>query len=139
MIKKLTCGLLAASLCVIAAPTVSAAGNNFIGSRDNAGVSQSPRGGGVRGGGGYRGYAPTGGYPAYPGWGWGAGFYLYDPFPFYPQPVVRQEIIVQTPVEPLAPQPVQYWYFCTTANAYYPYVSTCAEGWKAVPAVPGEQ
>ncbi|OIQ81183.1 hypothetical protein GALL_370530 [mine drainage metagenome] len=26
------------------------------------------------------------------------------------------------------------WYFCTSANAYYPYVATCKEGWKPVPA-----
>ncbi len=136
VISKITCGLLAASLCLISAPSVLAAGNNFIGGRDNAGVSPS-RGGGYRGGGG-GGYV-RGGYPAYSGWGWGAGFYLYDPFLFYPQPVVRQEIVVPAPVEPLAPQPVQYWYFCTTANAYYPYVSSCPEGWKAVPAVPSQR
>ena len=26
------------------------------------------------------------------------------------------------------------WYYCDSARAYYPYVSTCSEGWRAVPA-----
>lgn len=28
------------------------------------------------------------------------------------------------------------WYYCESATAYYPYVATCAEGWKLVPATP---
>jgi len=26
------------------------------------------------------------------------------------------------------------WYYCTSTNSYYPYVATCNEGWKLVPA-----
>jgi hypothetical protein len=33
-----------------------------------------------------------------------------------------------------APAPV--WYFCPTADAYYPYVESCPSGWQAVPATP---
>jgi Ni/Co efflux regulator RcnB len=28
------------------------------------------------------------------------------------------------------------WYFCPSANAYYPYVNQCPEGWQVVPASP---
>lgn len=32
------------------------------------------------------------------------------------------------------PPPVQqYWYYCASAQAYYPYVSTCPEPWVLVP------
>ncbi|MEI7431423.1 MAG: hypothetical protein WCL27_13295 [Betaproteobacteria bacterium] len=27
------------------------------------------------------------------------------------------------------------WYFCNSANTYYPYLSTCPEGWQTIPAV----
>lgn len=36
-----------------------------------------------------------------------------------------------------APAPASgTWYFCQSANAYYPYVAQCPEGWKSVPATP---
>lgn len=28
----------------------------------------------------------------------------------------------------------QYWYYCDSAHAYYPYVSSCPEPWRDVPA-----
>jgi hypothetical protein len=34
------------------------------------------------------------------------------------------------------PAPQQYWYYCDSARTYYPYVSSCPEGWRAVPATP---
>ena len=34
------------------------------------------------------------------------------------------------------PQQQGYWYFCPSANAYYPYVQQCPEGWQAVVPVP---
>lgn len=36
------------------------------------------------------------------------------------------------------PPPAAFWYFCEAANAYYPYVTTCASGWKVVPATPDQ-
>jgi hypothetical protein len=30
------------------------------------------------------------------------------------------------------PQQQGYWYFCRSANAYYPYVQQCPEGWQPV-------
>ena len=32
------------------------------------------------------------------------------------------------------PQAPGMWYYCDAARAYYPYVSTCPAGWRAVPA-----
>jgi hypothetical protein len=41
-------------------------------------------------------------------------------------------------VVPAAPPPVRpaerMWYFCESAQTYYPYVQSCFEGWRAVPA-----
>jgi Ni/Co efflux regulator RcnB len=43
-------------------------------------------------------------------------------------------------VPPAAPPPpagaANAWYFCASANAYYPYVAQCPEGWQVVPATP---
>ena len=77
------------------------------------------------------------------GWWWvvGASWYFYPapvypyPNPWEPPPVVLVTPPVGTP--PPAP-PTQYWYYCETARGYYPYVSTCASGWKPVPSTPGE-
>jgi hypothetical protein len=37
---------------------------------------------------------------------------------------------------PAVPAPAQSWYYCEASQNYYPYVSTCPSGWKAVPATP---
>jgi hypothetical protein len=34
------------------------------------------------------------------------------------------------------PQSGQWWYFCQSSRAYYPYVRECAEGWQRVPTTP---
>jgi hypothetical protein len=36
--------------------------------------------------------------------------------------------------EPVYIQPSGYWYYCSSARAYYPYVTACAEPWILVPA-----
>jgi hypothetical protein len=73
-----------------------------------------------------------------PGWGpgwYGAPYYGYS-YPYYTAPPV---VIQQEPQEYVyqpAPQSdeQQYWYFCTEAKAYYPYVKKCPGGWvKVVP------
>lgn len=85
------------------------------------------------------------------GWWWVAGgiWYLY-PGPVYPYPdpyrppvvVVEQSapVVVQNapaaPAAPVAPPPPAVWYFCESANGYYPYVPACPSGWKTVPATP---
>ena len=59
-----------------------------------------------------------------------------QPYPVYeqPYPVYAQSAPVYAPN--VAPQPVQYWYFCAAANAYYPYAPSCPSGWQAVPTTP---
>jgi hypothetical protein len=47
----------------------------------------------------------------------GAPGYIYAPPPVY-----------------VTPRPPGYWYFCRSAQAYYPYVTACPEGWIPVPA-----
>lgn len=76
------------------------------------------------------------------GWWWVVGglWYLY-PQPVYPYPdAYTPPVVVVQPPSPampgaLAPQ-TQNWYYCTSARSYYPYVPSCPEGWKAVPATP---
>jgi len=46
--------------------------------------------------------------------------YYYDPY-YYPPPV-----------QYVQPAPVQPWYYCASARAYYPYVQSCPEGWQQV-------
>jgi len=79
------------------------------------------------------------------GWWWVAGgmwyFYPKPVYP-YPDPYVPPVVVVQPAPEaatqPVAPpaQPVQNWYYCEASKSYYPYVSSCPDGWKAVPATP---
>ncbi len=36
----------------------------------------------------------------------------------------------------VAPSASATWYYCESSKTYYPYVSECKEGWRAVPATP---
>jgi len=47
---------------------------------------------------------------------------FWNPWPVYVAPL------------PDDPPPAAYWYYCPSANAYYPYVATCPVPW--VPVVP---
>ena len=88
------------------------------------------------------------------GWWWvvGGAYYFY-PQPVYPYPdpyqppavvVEQQPQVVVAPQAPqvyapqqAAPQPAsQVWYFCDASQTYYPYVASCAGGWRTVPATP---
>jgi len=59
-----------------------------------------------------------------------------------PPAVVYQEpvrtVIVQEPEPIVVAPPVsnQWWYYCRSAGAYYPYVASCPTGWETVPATP---
>lgn len=57
--------------------------------------------------------------------------------PQQPAPVVvaPQPVPAPAPAPAAAPAP-QSWYYCEASRAYYPYVSSCAAGWKQVPATP---
>ena len=102
-----------------------------------------------------RGYGHGGGHGG--GWGWGGAWIvpaLIGSAIVYemtqPQTVYVQPAPVYAPNYPqgyapgyppayvpaAAPAPVQHWYFCAGANAYYPYVSVCPGGWQVVPAIP---
>jgi len=81
------------------------------------------------------------------GWWWVlGGIWYFYPAPVYPYPdpytppiVVQSQppvVVIQPPPVMAAPQAPQTWYYCEPSRAYYPYVSTCPSGWKAVPAAP---
>ena len=90
------------------------------------------------------------------GWWWivGGVWYFYpQPVYPYPDPYVPPVVIEQQPPVVVAPQPpvvvapqapaaapqapqAQNWYYCEDSKTYYPYVNTCASGWKQVPATP---
>lgn len=56
-------------------------------------------------------------------------WYLYSvPIYPYPDPYMPPVVTQQTPP--------QFWYYCRSAQNYYPYVATCPEGWQKVPATP---
>ena len=57
----------------------------------------------------------------------------YSPYYSYPPVVVQQEAPITLPNLPPAPQS---WYYCDSAQAYYPYAQSCPEGWRSVPATP---
>lgn len=62
-------------------------------------------------------------------------YYRYYPYPapyYYAAP---PDVSPQQPAVPAEPAPA-YWYFCPSKNAYYPYVRSCPEAWRAVPAAP---
>ncbi len=40
------------------------------------------------------------------------------------------------PATGAAPSASATWYYCESSKTYYPYVSECKEGWRAVPATP---
>lgn len=79
--------------------------------------------------------------------------YPYPPYAYYPyQPVYAQPpVYIQQPVISQPPNYVSQgpaitnnapdssgnnWYYCQKTKSYYPYVNTCASGWKIVPSTP---
>ncbi len=66
------------------------------------------------------------------GWWWivGATWYFYPSrVEGYPDPYQPPVVVV-----PPAPDPAQYWYYCTNPAGYYPYVAQCTVNWQRVPA-----
>jgi hypothetical protein len=123
------------------------------------------RGGGYYGHGGGRGFSPQwhgnirtfhtydfprwrsgywyhGYYGGQLAWWWViGGLWYFYPAPVYPypNPYVPPVVVVQPSAPasaPSGPPPQQYWYYCESARTYYPYVSSCPEDWRAVPANP---
>jgi len=65
----------------------------------------------------------------------------WDPF-WYPYPAYSYAPPVVTDPAPQAyvqqPQAPGYWYYCTEAGAYYPYVQQCPSGWLTVVPTPAQ-
>jgi len=73
--------------------------------------------------------------PPYPYW-WGAPYpYYWYPPPYYYPPAGLMEqpqvYVQQAPAPP--PAPPAYWYYCASAQMYYPQVQSCPEPWVQVP------
>lgn len=71
--------------------------------------------------------------PPYPYW------YYPPPYVYAPPTVVVQEppvYVQQQPAPPAPPASQSYWYYCPSANGYYPHVQTCSEMWVKVPPRP---
>ena len=79
-----------------------------------------------------------------PGWGyWGPPAVLYAPSQVIvqqePRVWVESDQAVATPPVSNVPSDAnapQWWYWCVSARGYYPYVSSCAEGWQRVAPQP---
>ena len=97
-----------ATTCVILAVPLSAAAREGGGDH---GHSDGHVGGHFDGHFDGRGFGTPHGFHGAPGHFVGDGWYDY-PNATYPNP--------------------QYWYYCPSAGAYYPYVSACPEGWTPV-------
>lgn len=137
----------------------------FLTVTDPASASRGHRGGGHRGPhvsvgvwgpgwwGGWGGWGWRGAWG--PGWwgpGWSAGWWgpawgpAWGPgWSTWPSTVVvvpqeprvfveRDEVAAPTP--PAAQSAPQWWYWCASAQQYFPYVSTCSEGWQRVTPQP---
>jgi hypothetical protein len=77
----------------------------------------------------------------FPGYYYPAPYYYpaYYPAPmYYPAPVVVQSPPVYTERQDVAPSTdlQGYWYYCSAARGYYPYVKECPGGWQKVPPQP---
>lgn len=67
---------------------------------------------------------------------------FYWPGPYYYAPPPYAPYWYAPLPAPAVPPPVviereqSYWYYCPGAQAYYPYVRQCPQGWQRVPTVP---
>jgi hypothetical protein len=70
------------------------------------------------------------------GWWWAGPDYWYG----YPAPLYYNYWPASPDyAAPAGPAPQTTWYYCDSAKGYYPYVRSCASGWRAVPANPQSQ
>lgn len=79
---------------------------------------------------------------------WGPWYYPPAPYyypPYYPPVVVERPsppvYIEQQPAEaaPNRAEQGNYWYYCSAAKGYYPYVKACPSGWQKVSPQPPDQ
>jgi hypothetical protein len=67
------------------------------------------------------------------GWWWivdGTWFFYPAVVYPYPDPYVPPTVVTQAPAAPA------YWYYCPSAQEYYPYITACPEGWTPVAPQP---
>lgn len=135
--------LVIALLLVPAAPS-PAWGHSGGGGGHGGGYHGGWYGGGGHWHGGWYGAAVIGApwwglYPyPYPYWYYSAPYYAY---PGYPAAVAQgPSAYIEQDIAPLsAPPPAPpriYWYYCASAQAYYPKVRKCPEAWIKVPPRP---
>ncbi len=92
------------------------------------GYSHYGHGGGWHGG-VYFGFGPWWGYPSY-AYPYAYPFGYEYPYPYaYSYPAPAAPSVAEAPSQ-------NFWYYCESSKAYYPYVSSCPEAWRAVPARP---
>jgi len=58
--------------------------------------------------------------------------YVYPPVFVAPPPVYVQP----APQVYVQPAPQSYWYYCDSAQGYYPYIQQCPGGWRQVTPTP---
>ncbi|WP_153110591.1 hypothetical protein [Propionivibrio limicola] len=92
----------------------------------------------------YSGYRGSVGITFGPYWGPYWDPWYYPPRYYYPPAVIErpypQVYIEQAPADSASPSSeatgqdatANYWYFCRSAKAYYPYVRECPGGWERV-------
>jgi hypothetical protein len=61
---------------------------------------------------------------------------VYAPPAYYMPPPVVVAAPPPQPVYQSQPGAATTWYYCDNPKGYYPYVSSCAAGWRQVPAQP---
>jgi len=78
----------------------------------------------------------------------GPGYWYPPPYyyrPYYYPAVVQPVVVAPPPTMYIEREPVaqndddSYWYYCTDAGAYYPYVKQCPGGWQRVVPQPPPQ
>jgi hypothetical protein len=62
--------------------------------------------------------------------------YAPPPVVYAPPPVAVSPPVAVAPQPAYVSQPTQNWYYCDNPRGYYPYVASCASGWRQVPAQP---
>jgi hypothetical protein len=72
-----------------------------------------------------------------------AFFFYPPPPPYYYPPLAATSsapvYIEQDDAQSASEQADGYWYYCAEAQAYYPYVNECPQGWQpVVPQAPGQ-
>ncbi|MBS1143909.1 MAG: hypothetical protein H6R14_1315 [Proteobacteria bacterium] len=68
-----------------------------------------------------------------PVWGpWYPAPYYYPPPQVIVVPPPQPQVYIEQSQESAPESGQQYWYFCKSAQGYYPYVKECPGGWQKV-------